>query len=108
MLIKKTVKKTLTIEQVENVQCDLCQKKIFSKNTPTGEMATLALSIMERSGEDVLDNEETLQESTDLCLTCYKKTIAFLKMNGAKVPSFFSNPDFEEPESETATQVLNS
>ncbi len=108
MLIKKTIKRTISMEQVENVQCDLCQKKIFHKGVVEGTMATLALSSIQKTSPnaDILENEEDLIESSDLCFPCYERTIIFLKMNGAKVPSFYSNPDFEEPE-ETANEVLN-
>ena len=106
MLIKKVLKKTLSVEKIKDIKCDCCRQYILKKAQPDDFIShsSLLFSVSTRQEfEDGDISDSVIKESTDICSSCYKEVLAFIKSKGGKAPSFFrddSNQLFGDDEVE--------
>lgn len=92
MLSRKEVKVQVVRDELEEITCDWCKKKIIENKDNEEEIAVAHLiffkGTVEAAKKEEL-NEASEQESSDLCGECYEKIKIFLTKLGAKIPSYY-------------------
>ena len=102
MLSKKEIEITGIREELNEIQCDLCQKKLLAKKEDDDELAVAHLMFFRGEVGDAKQNgtsEAPECETSDFCEDCYIKIKKFLTKLGAKIPSYYvseSEPEFED------------
>ena len=92
MLSRKEVKVQVVRDELEEITCDWCKKKIIENKKDEEEIAVAHLiffkGTVEAAKKEEL-SEAAEQESSDLCGECYEKIKNFLTKLGAKIPSYY-------------------
>ena len=85
MLIKKTEEHIVEIEEISNIKCDMCKKKLLTKANRNVKFATVSFCEAQVEIEINVLNEELSQ----YCQTCYLKIKEFIKSNDGTIPSSY-------------------
>ena len=87
--VKENIKKIIE-EEVEQIKCDCCFKKVIKNNDPRSECSYANLVFYKTDIESVkyqyLDDPKEC-EISELCERCYRDIVSFIKQKGGKVPS---------------------
>lgn len=96
--LKKNIQEII-VDEVVGVSCDVCSKNISEDSLGLAKVSSLMLF---KGPSEIIENRfENYSEceTTDLCSSCYDKTVGFLKSictSGQNIPSYTENADEEE------------